>query len=717
MTLSRKSINSGLAIGAGTAFIALIGMLTVFQGRFIITGVLPLSTIILAGLLLAAGYVAARRLPADSGRTSQLANGALAGAVTVLVMVAAVLVATQINAWALGLTMDPVLPNVNDALRALLALGQEQPLVGYVLLAGLGLLLGAAGSQIGVLSNQVKGMTVQVILIIIVLGMLQDQINSIISLLDAVWITLFVTLGYAIAVWRNHHRLVQRLVEPLLIGAVAAIVGGLLLLAGGANATTAPALFGSPAPAILSSFILGRSTVGMLVLLAVAGGALSAVGGLISCSSAGVHRATTTLLASLLTLGILNSTKTITLPAAIVIAIILVATQLLTLRTAARAQEFHSEFKPDEKRTNQILVAIAGLAFALILPQLMTNYINNVLGLIGLYIMMGLGLNIQVGFAGMLNLGYVAFFAIGAYTVGILTTPNTLTCGGVSPIPTSPQDIAAVCTGITTFWIAWPFAILASGIAGLLVSVPVLGLRGDYLAIVTLGFGEIIRIVTLSDAFKPYLGGAQGIVNISPPVIDLTGISASLVNTGLPLLSDLGRAVAQPLRLTQATDVYYLILAGIVVTMFISYRLSNSRLGRAWRAMRSDETVAQAMGINLVRTKLLAFFIGAAFAGVGGALFGSYIRSIFPNSFTLIVSINVLSLIIIGGLGSLPGVLIGAAIIFGLPEALREFQEFRLLMFGALLVVMMLIRPEGIIPPSTPRLEDQAQKALAEEGA
>lgn len=716
MTLSRKSINSGLAIGAASAFIALIGMLTVFQGRFIVTGVLPLSTVILTGLLLATGFVAARQLP-EPDRNSQIANGVLAGLVTVIVMIVAVLAATEVNAWARGLDMDPVFPNVNDTLRALLSFGQEQPLVGYLLLAGLGALLGAVGSQLDLLSSEVKGIAIQVVLIIVVLGMLQDQINNIIALLDAVWIAFFIVLGYAVAIWRNRSRLAMRLVEPLLIGAAVAVFGGLLLLAGGANETTAPTLLGSQPPAILTSFILGRSSVGVLVLMAMVGGALSAFGALISGSSTGVHRATTTLIASLLTLGVLNSTRTITLLGAILIAAILVITQLITRRTAPRAQALHSELKANERRTSQILVAIAGLAFALIMPQLMTNYINNVIGLIGLYIMMGLGLNIQVGFAGMLNLGYVAFFAIGAYTVGILTTPNTLTCGGVSPLPTSPQDIATICTGITTFWVAWPIAILASGIAGLLVSVPVLGLRGDYLAIVTLGFGEIIRIVTLSDAFKPYLGGAQGIVNISPPIIDLTGLSAPLVNSGLPLLSDLGRAVAQPLQLTQATDVYYLILAGIVVTMFISYRLSNSRLGRSWRAMRSDETVAQAMGINLVRTKLLAFFIGAAFAGVGGALFGSYIRSIFPNSFTLIVSINVLSLIIIGGLGSLPGVLIGAAIIFGLPEALREFQEFRLLMFGALLVVMMLLRPEGIIPPSTPRLEDQAQKALAEEGA
>ncbi|MGA7272264.1 MAG: branched-chain amino acid ABC transporter permease, partial [Acidimicrobiia bacterium] len=160
-----------------------------------------------------------------------------------------------------------------------------------------------------------------------------------------------------------------------------------------------------------------------------------------------------------------------------------------------------------------------------------------------------------------------------------------------------------------------------------------------------------------------------------------------------------------------------LILVGVLIAAFVSSRLGGSRLGRAWRAMRSDEDVAQAMGIHLTRNKLLAFSIGAAFSGMGGALFASYIKSIFPNSFMLQQSINVLSLIIIGGLGSIPGVMVGALLIFGLPEALREFQEYRLLMFGALLVVMMILRPEGVLPPSTPRLEERAEKAYAEEGA
>jgi branched-chain amino acid transport system permease protein len=198
-------------------------------------------------------------------------------------------------------------------------------------------------------------------------------------------------------------------------------------------------------------------------------------------------------------------------------------------------------------------------------------------------------------------------------------------------------------------------------------------MRGDYLAIVTLGFGEIIRILALSDLLKPFIGGAQGVLQIPKPVI--AGIS--LVRPG---------------------QLYYLILAGCLLAAFVSWRLSDSRLGRRWKAMREDEDVAEAMGVHLVTTKLLAFGIGAGFSGLSGAIFASKLTSIFPHSFNLLISINVLSLIIVGGIGSLPGVVVGALILVGLPEMLREFNEYRLLIYGALLIVMMIAKPEGFWP-------------------
>jgi branched-chain amino acid transport system permease protein len=198
-------------------------------------------------------------------------------------------------------------------------------------------------------------------------------------------------------------------------------------------------------------------------------------------------------------------------------------------------------------------------------------------------------------------------------------------------------------------------------------------MRGDYLAIVTLGFGEIIRILALSDLLKPLIGGAQGVLQIPKPAIGT-------------------------LSLVKPEHLYYVVLAGVLLAAFVSWRLRDSRLGRQWMAIREDEDVAEAMGINLVSTKLLAFAIGAAFSGLGGAIFASKLTSIFPHSFSILVSINILCLIIVGGMGSLPGVVVGALILVGLPELLREFAEHRMLMYGALLIVMMLVRPEGFWP-------------------
>jgi branched-chain amino acid transport system permease protein len=276
---------------------------------------------------------------------------------------------------------------------------------------------------------------------------------------------------------------------------------------------------------------------------------------------------------------------------------------------------------------------------------------------------MGLGLNIVVGFAGLLDLGYVAFYAIGAYTMGVLTT-------------TSPELGGAQMS----FWAALPIAIGASVLAGIILGVPVLKMRGDYLAIVTLGFGEIIRVLALSNWLRPYIGGAQGIIPIPRPVI--FGI-----------------------ELDTFQSLYYLILVMAVIALFISWRLRDSRQGRAWMAMREDEDVAEAMGIDLVKTKLLAFATGAAFAGAAGAIFASQVSSIFPHSFKLEVSIWVLCQIIVGGIGSLPGVIVGSLFLVGLPEVLSELAEYKLLFFGAALILVMLVRPEGLWPEATRRRE------------
>lgn len=307
-----------------------------------------------------------------------------------------------------------------------------------------------------------------------------------------------------------------------------------------------------------------------------------------------------------------------------------------------------------------------GILVLLFLPVLLRSYLTEVMNNVGLYILMGLGLNIVVGFAGLLDLGYVAFYAIGAYTMAVLTSTGQLGIAGL------------------TWWEALPIAVLVAIMAGVILGIPVLRMRGDYLAIVTLGFGEIIRILATSDFLAPLTGGPQGVLQV--PNIPIFGM-----------------------RLVKPEHLYYVILAGCLLAFFVSSRLRDSRMGRQWMALREDEDVAEAMGINLVKTKLLAFATGAAFSGLSGAILAPKLNSVFPHSMSLFVSINVLCLIIIGGMGSLPGVIVGATILIGLPELLREFAEYRLLMYGALLIIVMLSRPEGFWPSEVTKREMHAR--------
>ncbi|MCZ2126406.1 MAG: hypothetical protein LC099_01370 [Anaerolineales bacterium] len=309
----------------------------------------------------------------------------------------------------------------------------------------------------------------------------------------------------------------------------------------------------------------------------------------------------------------------------------------------------------------RIALSALGIAFLLFIPQIAGKYWNYTIGTVGIYVLLGLGLNIVVGFAGLLDLGYVAFFAIGAYTVALLTAPN-------------PHHL------MWNFWTTLPIGVVLAAAAGILLGIPVLRMRGDYLAIVTLGFGEIIRILATSDLLTSFTGGPRGVTAIGQPTL-----------FGKPFSSD--------------TDFVYIIFIGIAIAIFITIQLRSSRIGRAWEAMREDETVAQAMGINTLSHKLMAFAIGAALAGLGGVLFASRNQFTGPEDHNLMVSINVLSVVIVGGMGSIPGVIAGAFALKGLPEILREVQDYRILIFGALLVAMMIWRPEGLWPTARRSME------------
>jgi branched-chain amino acid transport system permease protein len=315
-----------------------------------------------------------------------------------------------------------------------------------------------------------------------------------------------------------------------------------------------------------------------------------------------------------------------------------------------------------------ILVACAALLAMPLYDFGQRAYWVRVIGYAGLYIILGLGLNVVVGFAGLLDLGYVAFYAIGAYTYALLA-------GGQFDIHLS-------------YWLILPIAGIVASLAGVLLGIPVLRMRGDYLAIVTLGFGEIIRL--LATNLTGLTNGSQGLYDLDKPL--LFG-----------------------LQLKTGTHFYYMIFVLLLVVLFITFRLDRSRIGRAWIAIREDEDVAQMMGVNTTYYKLLAFGIGALIGGLGGSVFAAWQGSIFPDNFNLFVSINVLCLIIIGGMGSLPGVIIGSFALIALPDILREFRDYRLLLYGLLLVVMMVVRPEGFIPSKRMRLELGAQAAAEPE--
>jgi len=310
-------------------------------------------------------------------------------------------------------------------------------------------------------------------------------------------------------------------------------------------------------------------------------------------------------------------------------------------------------------------LAVLGIIVLFTLPLRLDQYWNYTLGTVGIYVLLGLGLNIVVGLAGLLDLGYVAFFAVGAYTVALLTAP-------------APHKL------LWSFWVALPIGVLLAALAGVLLGIPVLRMRGDYLAIVTLGFGEIIRILSRSDILTGFTGGPKGVLNIGGPQF-------------------------MPRLFSNEINFLYLILLCVFLAIFITVRLQHSRIGRAWEAMREDETVAGAMGINTLQYKLLAFAIGAAFAGLGGVLFASRNQFTGPEDHNLMVSINVLAVVIVGGMGSIPGVIAGAFVLKGLPEVLREMEDYRIVLFGALLVIMMLIRPEGLLPSSRRKLEVHQQ--------
>ena len=302
------------------------------------------------------------------------------------------------------------------------------------------------------------------------------------------------------------------------------------------------------------------------------------------------------------------------------------------------------------KKIYRPALAVAGI-FALVFPFLFSLYQTNIMISALIYVMLGLGLNIVVGLAGLLDLGYVAFYAVGAYAYALLNYHFGL-----------------------TFWMALPIGAGLGAVFGILLGFPVLRLRGDYLAIVTLGFGEIIRIIL--ENWNEFSFGPSGISNIPRP--SLFGIDLSVHDATI--------------------YIYYVMIGLCLLTIFVVNRLQDSRIGRAWIALREDEIACQAMGIDKAKTKLTAFALGATWAGMSGVVFAAKTTFVNPASFTIWESIIILCIVVLGGMGSIVGVIAGALVLILMPEYLRAFSEYRMLAFGVVLVVMMVFRPGGLIP-------------------
>ena len=561
-----KAARFGLISGIVIVYLCLVGMVETFHDRDVIFELLTLGETLLVIASIGMGYALASS--SSNGNIGKaLTGGLITGVVAWLVTALLVLVSEPIE-------MREMFVNASPALNEILTFDQESQVTGLLLLAAFIILLHLFGAFVYTLPAIPRRFILAGLMSVLIVGMLQELLEVIMSRSDAV--------------------------EPL------------------------------------ADFLFGKTG--------------------------------------------------LSIPGLITVFVVFAVIDTLWNTQGPKVRKSINTLPPSPRRAvNWVSISI-GLIFLMLLPQIVGSYISQILVLVGLFVLMGLGLNIEIGLAGLLDLGFVGFYAVGAYIVALSTTTSEL---GLSSV------LAGEPTGASwiDFWAAVPIAVVVSALFGIILGIPVLRMRGDYLAIVTLGLAEIIRILVLSDFLRPILGGAQGILSIPKPLIGFLEFT----------VKDPGHF-------------YYLIVIGCFLIAFIAWRLQNARIGRNWMAMREDEDVAEAMGINLVASKLLAFGIGAAFAGLAGAIFAAQVGSIFPHSFQLLISVNVVSLVIIGGVGSIPGVIVGALVLVGLPELLREFAEFRLLIYGALLVAMMLIRPEGLWPSEVTRREmydDDASQAPA----
>jgi len=372
------------------------------------------------------------------------------------------------------------------------------------------------------------------------------------------------------------------------------------------------------------------------------------------------------------------------------------------------------------KLTWYIVLAVAVILVPVLLQGFQTmSFFVRVLGVIGIYVLLALGLNIVVGYAGLLDLGYVAFYAMGAYGSVIVGSQfvkavSTIQMVGLKDFLLSSQ-----------FIIMLPVSALLAALTGLALGTPVLRLRGDYLAIVTLGFGEIIRILATND----FLGLTHGAAGMMAPLTQPLGLTT--MQKAVIAIPSIGFNFQMSVNLYW----YFIVLILIVLAVFVVRRLDDSRLGRAWVAMREDEVAASSVGVNIMTSKLWAFALGALWGGLAGVVFANFQGFVSPESFTFMESVFIVTMVVLGGMGSIPGTIVGAALIAGIPEIIRGVAQspllssvidptlasaisgYRYLVFGLLMVIMMAVRPQGMIPSvrRAQELHPEDEKTLEEE--
>ena len=617
----RHVIAVGAAGAAVALYLALVGIVPTFEARAMISGVLALGETFVLGTMLVSGYLGARYF--DGQPAWSVLAGAVAGLITGAGLTLLMLIGPAID-------LRSIFLNASDSLYAVLTLGRGLEFLWIPMVGGV--VVGALGGGLRILPRPIQKSLAAGLLSLVALGLFSNLLRTplLASPFAAIGRLLFASEGVT------------------LFGAAVTLSGALGAGIGGAIG----ARFGSRRWGMLTGVALGM--IGSLVI-----GLLAA-----DLAPSALARPEFAALG-----GVLGGVIGIGLGG--------VLGGAITRRVSSLRLDRQFDALPSPARSAIRASPLIPLLFlVLVLPFAFGQNFAQVIVLVAIYILMGLGLNITLGLAGLLDLGFVAFFAVGAYTVSLLTS-------------TSPFGIADF-----SWWLAVPFAVGVAFLFGALLGLPILGIRGDYLAIATLGFGEIIRILSVSDLLRPWLGGPQGITNVPKPFD---------VPPGDPL--------------SGPSQIYYIALICAGVIAFIAFRLRDSRIGRAWVAIREDEDVAEALGINLIQTKLLAYALGAAFAGLGGAVFAALIGATFPTSINLLVSINVAALIIVGGMGSVPGVVVGAIVLIGLPELFREFQEYRYLFYGAALMGLMRFRPEGLLPSRSVQRELHVEENVEPAGA